>query len=235
MKKSIDETISAYLRRRLSFDKMKEDMDNIVDYHLDPCEFSDIGDFVAEACDMLAYNYLEDLQVSDKDKDGFYFAMVDLFGKHLVDLYKKRCVQGLNESKKRIIITESQYNRLFEQKKSKVDLFQELITNKLEDIRKECDDLGINFDTCDEADMIESIKVESVNMLTGDRTDMSGNKYVSEPSIHIKLTITYSSIFPSTDFDGIIYDLKWMLKKSTGGLPIVLDYRTNNTNKNKEW
>jgi hypothetical protein len=243
MKKSIDETISAYLRRRLSFDKMKEDMDNIVDYHLDPCEFSDIGDFVAEACDMLAYNYLEDLQVSDKDKDGFYFAMVDLFGKHLVDLYKKRCVQGLNESKKRIIITESQYNRLFEQKKSKVDLFQELINDKLGYIRDFCNkdylDLEnysgeVGFETCDEFEIIDSINVDEVNMIAGTRTDMDGNMYDSTPSIYVKLVINYSNIRDRYDFDEIMYDLRNILKKSTGGLPIVFDYRTNNTNKNKE-
>ena len=35
------------------------------------------------------------------------------------------------------------------------------------------------------------------------------------------------------DFDEFIYDLKWMLKNSTG-LPIVFDYRTNNLNKIKE-
>jgi hypothetical protein len=99
------ETISPYLRRRLSFDSMKDNIDSIVDYELNPCGFSDIGDFIAEACDMLAYNCLEDIQVSPKDKDGFYVAMVDLFGEYLVNIYKERCVKGLKESKKRIINT----------------------------------------------------------------------------------------------------------------------------------
>jgi hypothetical protein len=106
------ETISTYLRRRLSFEHMKQDMDNLVDYELNPCEFNNIGDFVAEACDILAYNYLEELQVSSKDKDGFYIALVDLFGKYLVDIYKQRCVKGLRESKKTYVVTESQYNKL---------------------------------------------------------------------------------------------------------------------------
>jgi hypothetical protein len=109
---NITESISTYLRRRLSFEHMKQDIDNLVNYELNPCEFNDIGDFVAEACDILAYNYLEDLQVSSKDKDGFYIALVDLFGKHLVNVYKKRCVKGLKESKKTYIVTESQYNKL---------------------------------------------------------------------------------------------------------------------------
>ena len=106
------ETISTYLRRRLSFEHMKQDMDNLVDYELNPCEFNNIGDFVAEACDILAYNYLEELQVSSKDKDGFYIALVDLFGKYLVDIYKQRCVKGLRESKKTYVVTESQYKKL---------------------------------------------------------------------------------------------------------------------------
>ena len=35
------ETISPYLRRRLSFDSMKDNIDSIVDYELNPCGFSD--------------------------------------------------------------------------------------------------------------------------------------------------------------------------------------------------
>jgi hypothetical protein len=221
---------------------MKENMENVVDYELNPCEFSNIGDFVAEACDMLAYNYLEDLQVSSKDKDNFYFALVDLFGEYLSEVYKQRCVNGLNESKKRIIVTESQYKRLFEQKKSKVEMFQDLINDKLEYIRGFCSkDLDaenysgdVGFEACAEVEMIDSIKVDEVNMMTGARTDMDGNMYDSTPSIYVKLMINYSNLRDRYDFDEITYDLRHILKKSTGGLPIVFDYRTNNISKIKE-
>ena len=239
---SLNETISPYLRRRLSFDSMKENIDSIVDYELNPCGFSDIGDFIAEACDMLAYNCLEDIQVSSKDKDGFYVALVDIFGEYLVNIYKKRCVKGLKESKKRIIVTESQYNRLFEQKTSKLDMFQDLINDKLEYIRGFCNkdldaenysgDVGI--ETCAELEMIDSIKVDEVSMMTGARTDMYGNMYDSTPSIYVKLIINYSSIRDRYDFDEITYDLKHILKNSTGKLPIVFDYKTNNISKIKE-
>jgi hypothetical protein len=37
------------------------------------------------------------------------------------------------------------------------------------------------------------------------------------------------------NFDEIIYDIKHMLRKSTGGLPIVLDYQVNNLKTDKEW
>jgi hypothetical protein len=240
--KDINETISPYLRRRLSFESMKDNIDSIVDYELNPCQFSDIGDFIAEACDMLSYNCLEDIQVSAKDKDGFYEAMVDLFGEYLVSIYKKRCVKGLKESKKRIIVTESQYKRLFEQKKSKVEMFQDLINDKLEYIRGFCNkDLDaenysgdVGFEACSEVEMIDSIKVDEVNMMTGARTDMYGNMYDSTPSIYVKLIINYSNLRDRYDFDEIIYDLRHILKKSTGGLPIVFDYRTNNISKIKE-
>ena len=239
---SLNETISPYLRRRLSFDSMKENIDSIVDYELNPCQFSDVGDFIAEACDMLSYNCLEEIQVSSKDKDGFYVALVDIFGEYLVNIYKKRCVKGLKESKKRIIVTESQYNRLFEQKTSKLDMFQDLINDKLEYIRGFCNkdldaenysgDVGI--ETCAELEMIDSIKVDEVNMMTGARTDMYGNMYDSTPSIYVKLIINYSSIRDRYDFDEITYDLKHILKNSTGKLPIVFDYKTNNISKIKE-
>jgi len=238
----INESVSTYLRRRFSFENMKENIDSIVDYELNPCQFSDVGDFIAEACDMLSYNCLEEIQVSSKDKDGFYEALVDLFGEYLVSIYEKRCVKGLKESKKRIIVTESQYKRLFEQKKSKVEMFQDLINDKLEYIRGFCNkDLDtenysgdVGFEACAEVEMIDSIKVDEVNMMTGARTDMDGNMYDSTPSIYVKLMINYSNLRDRYDFDEITYDMRHILKKSTGGLPIVFDYRTNNINKIKE-
>lgn len=240
--KDINESVSTYLRRRLSFEDMKQDIENLVDYELNPCEFSDIGDFVGEACDMLVNNYTEEYKVSPKEKDDLYIYFVDLFGEHLVNVYKKRCIKGLKESKKRIIVTESQYNRLFEQKKSKVEMFQDLINDKLEYIRGFCNkDLDtenysgdVGFEACAEAEMIDSIKVDEVNMMTGARTDMDGNMYDSIPSIYVKLIINYSNLRDRYDFDEITYDLRHILKKSTGGLPIVFDYRTNNINKIKE-
>jgi Zn-dependent M32 family carboxypeptidase len=237
---SLNESVSTYLRRRLSFQDMKENMENVVDYELNPCEFSNIGDFVAEACDMLTNNYLEDLEVSSKDKDNFYFALVDLFGKHLVNLYKQRC-EVITESKKRIIVTESQYKRLFEQKVSKIEMFQDLINDKLNYFKTHCDDVNsesfpndIGFSSCDSIELVESVKVDEVQKMTGARTDMYGNMYDATPSIYVKLTIDYWSIKGSHDFDDLIYDLKHILRNSTGGLPIVFDYRTKNISKIKE-
>jgi hypothetical protein len=140
---NINESISTYLRRRLSFEHMKEDIDNLVDYELNPCEFNDIGDFVAEACDILAHNYLEDLQVSFKDKDVFYINLVDLFGKHLVNVYKERCMKGLKESKKTYMVTESQYNKLLNEQTEEISkenaikfykLFKKIVDGKFSEL-----------------------------------------------------------------------------------------------------
>jgi len=105
------ETISTYLRRRMSMDVMKGEMDAIIEYHMLPCEFKNAGDFVAEACDMMTYGYLEDINVSAKDTDSFYNHMVDLFGDYLVNHYNKKCSKKLRtESVRKIIITESQFD-----------------------------------------------------------------------------------------------------------------------------
>ena len=85
------ETISTYLRRRMYMDVMKGEMDDIIENHLDPCDFKNAGDFVAEACDVMTYGYLEDLNASAKDTDIFYYHMVDLFGDYLVKVYNKNC------------------------------------------------------------------------------------------------------------------------------------------------
>ena len=97
------ETISTYLRRRMRMDGMKQEIDNIIEYHLTPCEFKDAGDFVTEACDMMTYFYLEDMGASAKDADSFYYYMVDLFGDYLVKFHNKKCG-------KKNMVTESKDN-----------------------------------------------------------------------------------------------------------------------------
>ena len=97
------ETISTYLRRRMYMDVMKDKMDDIIKYQLYPCDFKNASDFVAEACDMMTYDYLEDLDTSAKDTDSFYYYMVDLFGDYLVKVYNKKCG-------KKNMVTESKDN-----------------------------------------------------------------------------------------------------------------------------
>ena len=141
---NINESLSIYLRRRLSFENMKQDIDNLVDYELNPCEFNDIGDFIAEACDMLSYNYLEDLRhVSPKDRDTFYTSLVDLFGKYLVNIYKKRCIKGFKESKNTYMVTKLQYNKLLNEQTEEISkenaikfykLFKKIMDDKFSEL-----------------------------------------------------------------------------------------------------
>jgi hypothetical protein len=100
------------IRRRLSFDDMKQDIINLVDYELNPCEFDNVSDFVAEACDILSYNYIGGLDVPKKDRDKFFFFLVDTFGEDLARLYKQRCTESLKESVKKITIPENKLEQM---------------------------------------------------------------------------------------------------------------------------
>ena len=86
------EQLSTTFRRRLDFDRMEDDMKSIIEDELIPCEFGSAGDFVSEACDLLAYRYIEDYNIPrGKESDNLYHFLVDLFGKQLVKIYNKQC------------------------------------------------------------------------------------------------------------------------------------------------
>ena len=240
----LNENISTALKRRLNYDSLKNDIQNILEYEINPNNYSHVGDFISDICDWEVNNILEDMfnehniTLQHKEKDKLYRFFVDSFGKMIAEYYEKEKGK-LKESKKRIIVTESQYKRLFEQKKSKKEIFQDLINDTLKEIKRQCDGLysdnnDVGFQTCDDIEIIDSIVVNGVEMMTGARTDMYGNMHDATPSIYVKLTINYSNIKDVNDFDEFIYDLKWMVRKSSGGLPIVFDYRTNNISKIKE-
>jgi hypothetical protein len=50
-----------------------------------------------------------------KEKDELYFYLVDTFGSYLTKKYKIRCADGISESKKTYVVTESQYKKLLEE------------------------------------------------------------------------------------------------------------------------
>ena len=125
---------------------------------------------------------------------------------------------------------------LKEQKSDKREMFQEMINEKLDYIRKGCNDLShesfpndISFSSCDVIDTVDSITVNEITVISSARTDMSGEPYDVTPGLYIKLTINISSAKKIFDFDDLIYDLKHMLRKSSGGLMVVFDYDINNT------
>jgi hypothetical protein len=91
-KTALMEQLSTTFRRRLDFDRMEDDMKSIIEDELLPCEFGSAGDFVSEACDLLAYRYIEDYNIPrGKESDNLYNFLVDLFGKQLVKIYNKKC------------------------------------------------------------------------------------------------------------------------------------------------
>ena len=125
---------------------------------------------------------------------------------------------------------------LKEQKSDKREMFQEMINEKLDYIRKGCNDLShesfpndISFSSCDVIDNVDSITVDEVRMISGSRTDMYGNTYDTTSGLYIKITINISSARTGYGYEDLIYDLKYLIRKSTGGLMVVFDYKTHNT------
>ena len=134
------------------------------------------------------------------------------------------------------ILTESQYNLVIESQ-NRIQLFQELIDTNLSYIRNECEKETENYIrdvsdySCDQVDQVEKIEVMNV--------DWSTIKHSNKPEEHkymiVKLMVYYSSLYKG-DFDAedLIYDLKQMIRNSTG-MPLILDYESTNTNTSFEW
>ena len=118
--KSISESMSPHVRRRLDFNVLKQEINNIVDYELSVSCDSPVGEFIGEACDMLNERVLDDIvastnvKVSLKEEDELYFYLVNTFGNYLAKKYKVRCADKISESKKKYVVTESQYKNLLE-------------------------------------------------------------------------------------------------------------------------
>jgi hypothetical protein len=125
---------------------------------------------------------------------------------------------------------------LQEQKSDRKEVFQELINEKLDYIKKGCDDIShesfpndISFSSCDVIDDVDSITVDEINMISGSRTDMDGNMYETTPGLYIKITFNISSARTGYGYEDLVYDLKYLIRKSSGGLMVVFDYKTRNT------
>ena len=79
---------------------MKNEVDSIIEYELNPCDYKTVGNFIVDVCDIFTYNFLEDMEASANDKDSLYYYAVDVFGKYLAEIYNEKCggKDGLNES-----------------------------------------------------------------------------------------------------------------------------------------
>lgn len=85
------ETISPMIRRRLTFENMKNEVDSIIEYELNPCDYKTVGNFIVDVCDIFTYNFLEDMEASANDKDSLYYYAVDVFGKYIAEIYNEKC------------------------------------------------------------------------------------------------------------------------------------------------
>ena len=246
MKMNLFENIPIAIKRRmLNKEDLQWSVDNLI-FDFDACGFSNVGELVAEVCEALVTN-LEDFYWNDgfklepKERDSLYYLYVDQFGKYISDFYKKHC-KDLKESTKKYVVTESQYKMLLKEN-SKIAKLQALVDKKFEYIKKNCENVDspsfpndIGFATCDIIDSVNRISVVDFRVGTTASSDLFG--IPKNPSSHIFLDITiyFSSLKPSLDFDELLFDLKHMLRFSVGGIPIIFDkINTINENKSKDW
>jgi len=135
------------------------------------------------------------------------------------------------------ILTESQYNLLLESQKYE-QLFQDLIDSKLDILRKECEggaDVYVGnsgAESCDQIELIDEVKVTDAEWLTIKHS----NRPQEEKYMSVKIMIYYSSLhkYGELDADDLTYDLEQMIRKYTG-MPLILNYKTTNTNTSFEW
>ena len=150
--------------------------------------------------------------------------------------YESMLIDDVNESKKKYIVTESQYNLILESQKS-IQFFQELIDNRLDYIRKVCemsaDDYqgDVGHESCNQIDQIDKIEVTDAEWAIIKHS----NRPQEEKIMSVRIMIYYSSIRKGDfDADDLTYDLEQMIRKSTG-MPFILNYSSTNTNKYFEW
>ena len=238
----LSESMSIHVKRRLDFNKLKQEIDIIIDYELNVCDYSPVGEFISEVCDMLNERILDDIvdstsiKVSLKEKDELYFYLVNTFSNYLAEKYKVICADGISESKKKYIVTESQYNIILESQKH-IQFFQDLIDNRMDYIRRVCDNGADDYEgdvgdeSCRQIAELEKVKVTDADWVTIKHS----NRPQEEKYMSVKIMVYYSSIRRGDfDADDLTYDLERMIRKSTG-MPFILNYESTNTNTFFEW
>jgi hypothetical protein len=122
--KVVTESLSTHFRRRLSSDTLMDELNNIIDYDLNPLQFKDKMEYVSEVCDLLkdqAIDYIwetEKIKSTPKQKDQVYHYFVNRFFNHIIERYnethKKYKDKKMNESKKKYVVTKQQYDLIKE-------------------------------------------------------------------------------------------------------------------------
>jgi hypothetical protein len=124
------------------------------------------------------------------------------------------------------IISEHQLNFLNEN--IKISSFQNVLDICFAEIKNHCEDIDsetfpshMSFSTCDNIESLDNIKILSVNY--------------TDSVFVINVQTQYTSIFPYTNFDPVLYDLSTMMKKYIGTKINLVEEESVNTRKSKEW
>jgi hypothetical protein len=134
------------------------------------------------------------------------------------------------------IITEQQHNLILESQKN-IEVFQEIIDDKLNYIRRVCekgaDDYegDVGEESCNQIEQVEKVVVTSADWVTVTHSNRpQEHKYMT-----VNIMIYYSSIRRGQmDADDLAFDLERILRTKTT-MPILLNYESTNTNKSFEW
>lgn len=116
--KILMESLSPFIRRRLSDIDFDRAILNVIEYDIEsPCDFaSSASEFAMEVSDMLCDNLFNDFRVeheyefTPKEKDSMFHFVYDNYGDYAYNHYKNHCMRGLRESKRQFIISESRVN-----------------------------------------------------------------------------------------------------------------------------
>jgi hypothetical protein len=135
------------------------------------------------------------------------------------------------------IITEQQYNLILESQKN-IEVFQEIIDDKLNYIRRVCDkgaddyEGDVGQESCNQIANVEKVDVTDADWVTVKHS----NRPQEEKYMSIKIMIYYTSNqqYGNFDADDLTYDLERILRTKTT-MPILLNYETTNTNKHFDW
>jgi hypothetical protein len=131
---NLSESMAPHVKRRLSNVKLLEELTTILEYEINLSYYDNAADAVEEIIDLLNERILDEIRettnrkVSLKEKDELYWYLHNKFGRYIGNKFNEQ--MGVNESKNKYIVTESQYNLILESQK-KINFFQEIIDNRL--------------------------------------------------------------------------------------------------------
>ena len=148
----------------------------------------------------------------------------------------KKCDESITESKKKYIVTESQYNLILESQKY-IKVFQEMVDKQMTYIRSVCDmgaddyEGDVGDESCRQIENLEKVIVTYADWVTV----MHSNQPLEQKYMSIKLMVYYSSIRRGDfDADDLTYDLEKIIRKKTS-MPVIINYESTNTNTSFEW